>query len=270
MVLSMTAPHTFSWWWTIPEVAHGSRVPSRRHDGRPRAAVGFSGTCGPPGGATLILGKRLQMNNSAAALLARLTAPGAPAFALLHRRTPRLAPDTVELLIGEVGRYQTLAELPLPTGAPADGRPRHDLLALVPYRQLSERGFEVHDDGTPLQALAVTEQYALPLAEVLAALPDLPVALTDGAFDIDDEEYAGIVRRVIEDEIGRGEGANFVIRRDFRATLRDWSPQLGLSLLRRLLSQERGAYWTFLVSTGERLLVGASPRSTSGRAAAPW
>ncbi|MDH6139116.1 MULTISPECIES: anthranilate synthase family protein [Kitasatospora] len=199
------------------------------------------------------------MNNSAAALLARLTAPGAPAFALLHRRTPRLAPDTVELLIGEVGRYQTLAELPLPTGAPADGRPRHDLLALVPYRQLSERGFEVHDDGTPLQALAVTEQYALPLAEVLAALPDLPVALTDGAFDIDDEEYAGIVRRVIEDEIGRGEGANFVIRRDFRATLRDWSPQLGLSLLRRLLSQERGAYWTFLVSTGERLLVGASP-----------
>ncbi|MCC9308764.1 anthranilate synthase family protein [Kitasatospora sp. RB6PN24] len=195
----------------------------------------------------------------AAALLARLTAPGAPAFALLHRRTPRLAPDTVELLIGEVGRYDTLADLPLPAGAPADGRPRHDLLALVPFRQLSERGFEVHDDGTPLQALAVTEQYALPLAEVLAALPDLPVALTGGAFDIDDEEYAGIVRRVIEDEIGRGEGANFVIRRDFRATLRDWSPALGLSLLRRLLRQERGAYWTFLVSTGDRLLVGASP-----------
>ncbi|MDH6580000.1 hypothetical protein P3T29_005688, partial [Kitasatospora sp. MAP5-34] len=31
---------------------------------------------------------------SPAALLARLTAPGAPAFALLHRRAPRLAPDT--------------------------------------------------------------------------------------------------------------------------------------------------------------------------------
>ncbi|GAA1968863.1 anthranilate synthase family protein [Kitasatospora viridis] len=201
-------------------------------------------------------------------LLARLTAPGAPAFALLHRRTPRLAPGTVELLIGEVGRYDTLAELPLPTGAPADGRPRHDLLALVPYRQIRERGFRAHDDGTPLQALAVTEQYALPLAEVLAALPELAVELTDGGFDLSDEQYAETVRRVIEDEIGRGEGANFVIRRDFRGRLADFSPALGLSLFRRLLVQERGAYWTYLVSTGTgvppaegrgRVLVGASP-----------
>ncbi|MFE0461908.1 anthranilate synthase family protein [Kitasatospora sp. NPDC058965] len=196
---------------------------------------------------------------SAAALLSRLTAPGAPAFALLHRRAPRLAPDTVELLIGEVGEYGTLAELPLPTGAPADARPRHDLLALVPYRQIRERGFEAHDDATPLQALRIGEQYALPLAEVLAALPQLPVTLTEGAFDIDDEEYADIVRRVITDEIGNGEGANFVIRRDFRGRLADFSPALALSLLRRLLDQERGAYWTYLVHTGDRVLVGASP-----------
>ncbi|WP_035850176.1 anthranilate synthase family protein [Kitasatospora azatica] len=201
----------------------------------------------------------MTSSTGTAALLARLTAPGAPAFALLHRRAPRLAPDTVELLIGEVGCYQTLAELPLPTGAPADGRPCHDLLALVPYRQIRERGFEAHDDGTPLQALRVAEQYTLPLAEVLAALPELPVRLTGGAFDIDDEQYAGIVRRVIKDEIGNGEGANFVIRRDFRATLADCSTELMLSLFRRLLAQERGAYWTFLVHTGERALVGASP-----------
>ncbi|MFE9421860.1 anthranilate synthase family protein [Kitasatospora sp. NPDC006697] len=195
----------------------------------------------------------------AADLLARLTAPGAPAFALLHRRTPRHAPDTVELLIGEVGRYETLAELPVRSGAPADGRPRHDLLALVPYRQIRERGYTAHDDGTPLQALAVAEQYALPMAEVLAALPQLPVAVEDGGFDISDPEYARIVRQVIQEEIGRGEGANFVIRRDFRGRLADFSPALALSLFRRLLVQERGAYWTFLVSTGERMLVGASP-----------
>ncbi|WP_441246524.1 anthranilate synthase family protein [Kitasatospora sp. McL0602] len=193
-----------------------------------------------------------------AALLARLTAPGAPAFALLHRRTPRLAPGTVEVLIGTVGSYETLAELPVRPGVPAEG-PRHDLLALVPYRQIRERGFEAHDDGTPLQALAVEEQHALPIVELLAALPELPVSLTGGAFDIDDVQYADIVRRVIRDEIGRGEGANFVIRRDFRARLDDYSPELALTLFRRLLEQERGAYWTFLVSTGERILVGASP-----------
>ncbi|WP_354639714.1 anthranilate synthase family protein [Kitasatospora camelliae] len=195
---------------------------------------------------------------SPAALLARLSAPGAPAFALLHRRAPRLAPDTVEVLVGTVGAYDTLADLPVRAGVPAGG-PRHDLLALVPYAQIRERGFEAHQDGTPLQALAVEESHALPLAEVLAALPTAPVRLRGGAFDIDDEEYAGIVRRVIEEEIGRGEGANFVIRRDFRATLENFDTATALALFRRLLEQERGAYWTFLVHTGERILVGASP-----------
>ncbi|WP_441250652.1 anthranilate synthase family protein [Kitasatospora sp. McL0602] len=195
---------------------------------------------------------------SPAALLARLTAPGAPAFALLHRRAPRLTPDTVEILLGTVGHYDTLADLPVPLGAPEDG-PRHDLLALVPYRQIRERGFDAHDDGTPLQALAIHEQHTLPVAELLPALPELPVRLSDGGFDIDDRQYADIVRRVIRDEIGSGEGANFVIRRDFRARLDAFTPELALTLFRRLLEQERGAYWTFLVHTGDRVLVGASP-----------
>jgi len=205
------------------------------------------------------------MTTDATALVARLTEGGEP-FALLHRSAPRLAPDTVEVLFGEVGTYETLAELPVRDGAP--GRPVHDLLALVPYRQLRERGFEARDDGTPLQALRIRESHALPLAELRAALPLLPVTLDDGGFDIDDEQYAEIVRQVVEEEIGRGEGANFVIRRDFTGTLQGFSPALALTLFRRLLEQERGAYWTFLVHTGARVLVGASPevhvRQTAG------
>ncbi|MGW6511373.1 chorismate-binding protein, partial [Streptomyces niveus] len=42
--------------------------------------------------------------------------------------------------------------------------PGHELLALVPYGQIRERGFEYREDGTPLRCLRVTEQHELPLA----------------------------------------------------------------------------------------------------------
>ncbi|MEV6333025.1 anthranilate synthase family protein [Streptomyces sp. NPDC051909] len=191
--------------------------------------------------------------------MARLQEPGAPAFALLQRRTPRLAPDKIEVLIGEAEDYETLADLPVTSGPPASRTTHHDLLALVPYRQLRERGFEVHDDGTPLRALRITEQHVLSLQDALQALPREPVELRGGAFSADDNAYDATVRRILEEEIGRGEGANFVIRRDFTATVDNFSPAVALTLFRRLLEQEQGAYWTFLVHTGDRVLVGASP-----------
>ncbi len=164
---------------------------------------------------------------------------------------------TVEVLTGEVVDVPLLADIPL-TDATGTAR---EVLALVPFRQVVERGFECHDDGAPLRCLVVGEHAALPLEGVLAQLPSERVILTDAGFDIPDEEYAEIVRRVIADEIGRGEGANFVIRRDFTASV-DVDPlTAGLTWFRALLEHERGAYWTFLVSTPGHLVVGASPEA---------
>ncbi|AIR97940.1 anthranilate synthase family protein [Streptomyces glaucescens] len=168
-------------------------------------------------------------------------------FALLRRRTPGLDHDTVELLIGPVTECDRLAELP------------DEGLALVPFRQIRERGFDVRDDGTPLLVLTPEESHAIPLAEALDRLPAHEVAVEDGGFDVADEEYAGIVGRVLEEEIGRGEGANFVIRRNYRGRIPGFGRADALALFRRLLAGERGAYWTFVVHTGERTLVGASP-----------
>ncbi|MGR8011048.1 anthranilate synthase family protein [Streptomyces hypolithicus] len=173
-------------------------------------------------------------------------------FALLRRRTPGHDHDTVELLIGDVHRAARLADIP----AGADGVP---VLALVPFRQIRERGFDVRDDGTPLSVLVAAESYALPLDDVLTQLPAHEVRVEGGAFDVTDEEYAAIVQRVIEDEIGRGEGANFVIRRTFEGAVPGFSRADALALFGRLLAGERGAYWTFVVHDGERTLVGASP-----------
>lgn len=194
-----------------------------------------------------------------AALLARLTATDHPPFALLHRRTPGRPEDVVELLTGPVAEVEHLTDIPLPAGPPAGGACAVDALALVPFRQIRERGFDVRDDGTPLLVLRPEEAHELPLEEVLGALPTHDVRVEGGAFDVADDEYAEIVRRVVEDEIGTGEGANFVIRRTFEGEIHGFHASDALALFRRLLSGERGAYWTYVVHTGERTLVGASP-----------
>jgi len=174
------------------------------------------------------------------------------AFALLARDG-----RTVEVLTGEVADVARLADIPLhdETGA------AREVLALVPYRQIVERGFESHDDGAPLRCLLVAQHDAVPVDEAIAALPDAPVPLADAGFDIPDEAYADIVRRVIADEIGRGEGANFVIRRDFTASVDTAPLTAALTWFRALLEHERGAYWTFLISTPGHLAVGASPEA---------
>ncbi|WP_416967135.1 anthranilate synthase family protein [Streptomyces sp. 4F14] len=168
-------------------------------------------------------------------------------FALLRRRTPGHDADTVELLIGRTEVYDRLA------GLPDEG------LALIPFRQIRERGFDVRDDGTPLTVLLPEETHVLTLDEALAQLPSHDVRVTGGRFDVDDEEYGEIVGRVLRDEIGSGEGANFVIRRTYEGEIEGFGRADALALFRRLLEGERGAYWTFVVHTGERTLVGASP-----------
>ncbi|MCX4526976.1 MULTISPECIES: anthranilate synthase family protein [unclassified Streptomyces] len=198
-------------------------------------------------------------------LLGRVLGERPPAFALVHRPESTGA-ERIDLYVGDIAEVPTLAGIPLPelagaaAGGADSGRAHQDVLALVPYRQIAERGYEAPDDGTPLLAMTIAEQRTLPLAEVLWRIPNAPVHLAEGgAFDIDDDAYAATVRKVIADEIGTGAGANFVMKRSFVADISDYSVGSALRFFRRLLEREQGAYWTFVVHTGERTLVGASP-----------
>ncbi|MEF9672253.1 chorismate-binding protein [Pseudomonas sp. PCH446] len=78
-------------------------------------------------------------------------------------------------------------------------------------------------------------------------------------FDLSDAAYSEIVSRVIDNEIGSGEGANFVIKRTFMADIGDYGISRALTFFRHLLEREKGVYWTFIIHTGERTFVGASP-----------
>ncbi len=185
-------------------------------------------------------------------LLHRLLRSGGSApFAVLARE----GSDGIDVLAGDVVDVPRLADIPL------DGA---SVLALVPFRQVVERGFAAHDDGAPLRCLVVRERERLDRGLVLDVLGDLEAPTGARGFDVPDEEYAASVRRVLEEEIGRGEGSNFVLRRTFRAVTSVAPATAALAWFRRLLAEERGAYWTFAVhapAAGSETvtMVGATP-----------
>lgn len=191
-------------------------------------------------------------------LLARILSDPTQPFAMVHRPGANAA-GGVDVMIGEFAELPELA-------AVSDAAEDSDLLVLVPYRQMVERGFPCNDDGTPLLAMSVAERQSVDREEVAAAIGTGPltadaITAADFTFDVSDDRYCDIVRAVIADEIGTGEGSNFVISRSLIGSLgRDHAGVL-LGLFRRLLSGERGAYWTYLVHTGSQTVVGASPEA---------
>ncbi len=191
-------------------------------------------------------------------MLDRVLASQPPPFALLHR------PDTngaasLDILIGTVTMPGTLADIPFPEEAGHAHETRHEVLTIVPFRQIGERGFACVDDGAPLISMTITDQGKVTVADALRRLPTVPIKLLGEHFDLTDGEYADTVRRIVADEIGGGEGSNFVLKRSFVAEIDDYTPLHALAFFRGLLQRETGAYWTFIIHTGTSTFVGASP-----------
>lgn len=197
-------------------------------------------------------------NDGGSHLLDAVLAGERSAFALLSR-SDGINKDRLEVLAGRVSEHTQLAELPLGRTANGPLAIGHQLLAFVPYRQIQERGFACADDGTPILALSVEERASVQLSHALTCLPERATVLEQGHFDIDDDEYAELVRRIVRDEIGTGEGSNFVLKRSFIAQIPGFSLASALAVFRRLLCSELGAYWIFLFSSGDRILLGATP-----------
>jgi 2-amino-4-deoxychorismate synthase len=194
-------------------------------------------------------------DSPAAEVAARLLAAEPEPFAVLHR--PESHPGAIEILFGDLTAVDLLAELPAPAGD-AD----LPVLAVVPFRQIRERGYDVIDDGVPLLALRTRERFLLPTAELLPLLPPGPVTFTPTGYDVPDDEYERIVRTVLAEEIAAGAGSNFVIHRCLTGRfdpVAEPPARAALGALRRLLLGERRAYWTFAVHTPQSTFVGASP-----------
>lgn len=180
---------------------------------------------------------------------------GKSPFALLYR--PHITgSEYLEVITGELCWPDTLESIPVSTVKPY---PSNSTLVVVPYNQLKEREFAYVEDDAKLIALCIAEHEVIAKEDVVKLLPDLPITFTNNYFNINDEQYAEVVGKIIRDEIGTGAGSNFVIKRDFIAELNNYSLQMCLTIFRHLLKNEMGAHWTFLIHTGERTLIGASP-----------
>ncbi|GAA4669345.1 anthranilate synthase family protein [Nocardioides nanhaiensis] len=199
------------------------------------------------------------MTSASAARDAIAALQGHEAWAIIRRSTRAGERDTVGLVGGRRSEVASILDIPLEEGVPAEGHIA-DRLVAIPFRQVAERGFEAVDDGTPLVVVDVETELEFSVAEVVEAIEEVPVTFSDtGGFETDDETYAKVVEQIIRGEIGVGEGANLVVGRHYRAQLEQWGAPQALTVLKRLLERERGAYWTFCFFTGDRYLVGASP-----------
>ncbi|WP_429933018.1 anthranilate synthase family protein [Agrobacterium vitis] len=183
-----------------------------------------------------------------------------PHFAAIYR-PGRYALPQVEILAGSFSEVATLADIhcdpalrrTVGTGA------LHQTLSLVPFRQVRERGFAAPDDGVPLLTMVIEEQMLLPVAELEQGLSKGELNSVQYGFDLDDQAYAEIAARIIKEEIGRGEGANFVLKRSLLGKIHDFSLEKALLLFLRLLQCEPAAHWVYMIRSGTDYVIGASP-----------
>jgi phenazine biosynthesis protein phzE len=153
---------------------------------------------------------------------------------------------------GEIRKQRLLAEVP--KGG------RWPVLSMVPFSQLRERGFDVHDHGEQILSLIPSDYRQIELSQVVPDGPEAEVhTVGTPTFEMGDAEFEANVARLIKDEICRGEGSNFLLSRKARIQIADFDWKVANTIFKRLAQNEFGAYMTFCFHDGERFFVGSSP-----------
>lgn len=177
-------------------------------------------------------------------------------FACLYRPQAD-STDAVLFLEGDIELLSSLSELTLdvpdPTGSTLSQ------LVLLPFNQLKEKGYACIDDGEQVIVMHINKQQHYPVNAFIEAIEEQHVQPKNLRFDLDNREYGEVVNAVINQEIGAGEGSNFVISRSLEGDIAGFGIAHALTLFKRLLQSECGAYWTWMVYTGSRYFIGSTP-----------
>jgi phenazine biosynthesis protein phzE len=158
------------------------------------------------------------------------------------------------MVSGRIHRHTLLAELPVPSVAVPL------VVSMVPYSQLRERGFRVHDGAEEILSLVPDAISEIELDALRGVSDDVPIR-TNGQVvpESTDEEFARQVAAVIQNEICAGEGSNFLISRKHGVQLERFDASVAHTVFRRLARAEFGAYLTFCFFDGQSYFIGSSP-----------
>lgn len=153
---------------------------------------------------------------------------------------------------GKIERARLLSDVPRPSRLP--------VLSMVPYAQVRERGFTVHDGGEEILTLVCETYEPFDLGAMTGPDWEAPTQI-DGemTFNVSDEEFMQNVAAVIENEIRNGEGSNFLISRKCAVKIHAFDARIANAIFKRFVQNEMGAYITFCFHDGERFFIGASP-----------
>ena len=180
---------------------------------------------------------------------------GDTAFCLIQKQ------DNEEILVltGEPSRFQRVKDIPRRHGNTCNRRV-YDTISVIPFCQIREKGYSALDDGEQIRTIRITSHNEVLADDMIKVIPNqTPVMREDIRYDTTEEQYAGIIRDIITNEIGNGEGANFVIPRSATGIIDNFTLTQALTIFKALLQHDYGTYWKFLFYDGSTCLIGSTP-----------
>jgi len=179
------------------------------------------------------------------------------AFAIIKRKNELNA----HIFEGKLRKLNTLDELG-EISKKENLNKKYITISVLPFSQIKERNFLTRDEGCKILCIEIEKHKLIPVNKLVDSLPCEKIEVEkDLTYEYSDEDYEKIIKSVIENEIGNGEGANFVIPRKATGKIKDMSVKKVLSIYRNILINEPESYWNFVFYDGERFLIGASPEA---------
>jgi len=167
--------------------------------------------------------------------------------------------EDVLILEGEALELDRIDDIPRKTGTPSGGR-SYDSISLVPFSQIREKGYQARNDGERILTLNIKQFSELAVDELLNGIETCEIRLENGfEYDMTTEAYEKLIQQIVDDEIGNGEGANFVVPRTLTGRINDFSTTKALSIFKYLLENDYGTYWKFIFYNGTRFFIGSTP-----------